>query len=82
MPLPPINTADLESAVTDAEGVEASVIAFINGFSQKITDAVTAALQADAAANQASIDAANGAISTVTDRVRAISSGLATAVTA
>ena len=82
MPLPPINTADLESAVTDAEGVEASVLAFINGFSQKITDAVTAALQADAAANQGSIDAANGAIAGVTTRVRAIASNLATAVNA
>lgn len=82
MALPPINTADLESAVTNAEGVEASVLAFISGFAQKITDAVTAALNADAAANQASVDAANAAIAGVTDRVKAVSSALAAAVTA
>lgn len=82
MALPPINTADLEKAVTDAEGVEASVVAFIQGFAQRIQDAVTAALNADAAANQASVDAANAAIASVTDRVTKMSGALSTAITA
>lgn len=82
MAIGPINTADLTSAVTEAEGVEASVLAFIQGFSDKIAKAVADALAADDAADQGSVDAANAAIAGVTDRVKAVSSALAAAVTA
>lgn len=81
MAIGPINTTDLTNAVTDAETAEASVIAFINGFSGQIAAAVAAALAADDAADQGSVDAANAAIKTVTDRVKAVSAGLAAAIT-
>lgn len=81
MAIGPINTTDLTQAVTDAEGVEASVIAFINGFSAQLQKAVADALAADDAADQGSVDAANAAIKQVTDRVKAVSAGLAAAVT-
>lgn len=80
--MPPINTADLEAAVTEAEGVDASVEAFISGFGAKMTQAVTDALNQDAAANQASVDAANAAIAAVTARVKASTATLAAGITA
>jgi hypothetical protein len=75
-----IDTSALEAAVTDAEGVQASVVAFIEGFSSKISDAVAAALAADDAADQGSVDSANAAIAGVTDRVKAVAAGLAAAI--
>lgn len=75
-----IDTAALEAAVTNAEGVEASVIAFIQGFSAQIQKAVADALAADAAANQGSVDAANAAIAAVTTRVTALAGNLGAAI--
>ncbi len=81
MPIGPINTADLTAAVTQAETAEASVIVFIQGFAAQTQAAVAAALTADAAANQGSVDAANAAIKGVTDRMIAVASGLSAAIT-
>lgn len=75
-----INTADLEAAVTEAEGVQASVVAFIEGFAAKIQTAVSEALAADDAADQGSVDAANAAVASVTDRVKAVAAGLSAAI--
>ncbi len=77
-----INTAELESAVTEAEGVEASVVAFIGGFADKIKAAVADALAADDAADQGSVDTANAAVDAVTARVKGIAAGLAAAINA
>jgi len=82
MAIGPINTADLESAVTEAEGEVTSVEVFIQGFSDKIKAAVEAALTADNAADQGSVDAANAAIAQVTARVKTASAALAAAITA
>lgn len=75
-----IDTTALEAAVTEAEGVQASVVAFIGGFSGEIAKAVADALAADDAADQGSVDAANLAIAGVTDRVKAVAAGLAAAI--
>lgn len=65
-----INIDALLAEVTRAKNVKDSVVAFVSGISQKIQDAVTTALTADNAADDASIKAANDAIAaTVTDLI-------------
>lgn len=76
-----IDTSALTQAVTDAIGVKDSVIAFIENVNTAMQDAVTAALEADKAANQASIDAATAAIQAETDRIMGVSAALSAAIT-
>lgn len=59
--------------VTATETVEKGAVALIDGFAAATTKAVTAALTADNAANQASITAATAAIEQ--ERVRFAASG-------
>lgn len=82
MAIGPIDTAALEAAVTEAEVGEASVEAFIQGVGDKIAAAVAAALTADNAADQGSVDAANTAIQATVDRLKANSAKLAAALAA
>lgn len=82
-----VNTAQLNQAIADltaqvakTEGTEASAGALIAGFSAQVAAAVQAALAADDAADQGSIDAANQAISAVTARFAAADDKLGAAV--
>ncbi len=72
----------LTAEVARTEGTEDSAGALINGFSAAVSAAVTKALTADAAANQASIDAANQAIADVTTRFVAADDKLGAAIAA
>lgn len=74
--------AALTAEVARTEGTEASAGALIAGFSTAISSAVTAALQADAAANATTVAAANQAISDVTARFSAADDKLGAAVAA
>ena len=69
MPDGTIDLTALLAEVTRAKTVADSVEAFILTIGPRISAAVTAALEADASADQASIDAANAAI---TEAVTAI----------
>ncbi len=71
----------LTTEVGDTETLDASVEAFIAGFAAQIQKAVADALTADAAANAASITAANQAIADVTARFTAARGPLAAAIT-
>lgn len=73
---------DLTTEVTRTEGTEESAGTLISGFSAAITKAVTDALTTDAAANDASIAAANKAIADVTARFVAADDKLGAAVAA
>ncbi len=75
-----IDTLTVEVART--EGTEDSAGVLIAGFSAAIAKAVTDALTADNAANQASIDAANQAIAAVTARFVAADDKLGAAIAA
>ncbi len=77
----PIDLSALTAQVAETEGIEASAVALIQGFSTKIQEAVAAALAADDAADQGSIDAANAAIAEVTARFKASAGALGAAVT-
>lgn len=72
----------LTAEVARTEGTEDSAAALINGFSAAIKSAVDAALTADAAANAASITAANQAIADVTARFVAADDKLGAAIVA
>jgi hypothetical protein len=78
----PVDLSGLIAAVTEAETVDASAVALIEGFAASVTAAVTAALQADDAADQGSIDAANTAIQGEVSRLVASKAKVATAITA
>lgn len=73
---------DVTSATAAVEGAKDSVITFINGSAAATAKAVTDALTADNAADDASIAVAVGAINTVRDRqlaaAQAITEALAT----
>ncbi len=71
---------DLTAQVAATEGTEASAVALINGFAAQVTTAVTAALQADDAADAGSITAASAAIAAVKDRFNASATALGAAV--
>ncbi len=77
-----VDTTALTQAVTDAEGVAASVVAFIQNVGASIQKAVADALAVDDAADQGSIDAANAAIKAEVDRIVAVKTQLAAAITA
>lgn len=77
-----IDLSGLTNQVAQTEGIEASATALINGFAAAITKAVTDALTADNAADQASVDAANAAIEAVRARFEASSKTLGDAVAA
>lgn len=76
----------LTAQVTTTEGVEASakaaIVGLLSGQADAIAAAVTAALQADDAADQGSIDAAVAAIPPVTQRFMDSAANLAAAVPA
>jgi len=72
----------LTDEVTATEAGNASTIVFIQGVGQRMSEAVTAALTADAAANQTTIDAANAAITDLTNRLVATASTVTTALAA
>lgn len=72
----------LTAQVTKTETVEAGASELIAGFSAAVAKAVTAALTADNAADQGSIDAANAAIADVTTRYQASSEKLGAAIVA
>ena len=83
----PVNTsafdaafASLTAQVAETETVSASAVALINGFATAITKAVTDALTADNAADQATIDAATAAIEGVRTRFAASEDALGAAV--
>jgi hypothetical protein len=64
-----VDLTGLIAAVSEAETVDASAVALIEGFAASVSAAVTAALEADASADQASIDAANAAIQGEVDKL-------------
>ncbi len=70
----------LTAQVANTETVEGSAEALIDGFSAQITKAVTDALTADNAADDASIAAAQQAINDVTARFTASAAKLGAAV--
>lgn len=72
----------LTQQVAQTEGVEASAVALIQNFAQQVQTAVAAALTADNAADQGSIDAANQAIQAVSARFQASGAALGAAVAA
>lgn len=82
MPAPNVNTADLVDAVKEADGVKNSVIAFISKIGARIQVAVDAALVADDAADQGSVDAANAAIADEVAKIKAVSAELGAAINA
>jgi len=75
-------TTALADQVSSTETGEASAVAFINGIASQIQAAVTAALTADNAADQNSINAANAAIAGVTARLNSSAAILAAALAA
>jgi uncharacterized coiled-coil protein SlyX len=83
----PVDVSKLNAAITAltaevarTEGTEDSAGKLITGFAAQLKQAVADALTADAAANQASIDAANSAIDAVTARFVAADDKLGAAV--
>lgn len=74
--------AALTAQVQATEGVEASAIALITGFSAQIAKAVADAIAADDAADKGTADAVAAAIKTVTDRFTKSGGDLGAAVTA
>jgi hypothetical protein len=85
----PANTSALDAAlaalttqVAETETVEASAVTLINGFAASVTAAVTAALEADNAADQTSIDAATAAIEATRARFAASEDALGAAIVA
>lgn len=74
--------ADLTDQVAVTETTEAGATTLINGFAASVTEAVTAALVADNAADDASVAKAQEAIATVKARFLASSTTLADAITA
>ena len=78
----PVDTSKLTEAVTRSTGVAASAISLISGIGERISAAVTAALEADENADQASIDAANAAIEAEVSKLNQSADELAAALTA
>jgi len=72
----------LTDQVARTEGTEESAGKLIAGFSEAVKKAVTDALNADAAANQGSVDAASSAIDQVTARFAAADDKLGAAIAA
>jgi hypothetical protein len=72
----------LTAQVTQTTTVEGSAVALLNGFAAQIQEKVQAALDADDAADQGSIQAAAAAIDGVTQQFVASATALGTAVVA
>ncbi len=81
MPAPVVNIQELIDAVDRAKSVKDSVLAFIAGVGPQIQAAVTAALQADDAADQGSVDVANAAIAAKVKELQDASTELSQAIT-
>ncbi len=75
-------TAELLTQVSETETVEASAKALIDGFADQVITALTAALEADANADNASIAAAIAAVRDVQTRLGASEDALGAAVLA
>lgn len=75
-----VDTTSLVTAVDRAVGVNASAEAFIRGIAAQIQAAVDAALAADDAADQGSIDAANAAIASEVTKLTGATDKLAAAL--
>jgi hypothetical protein len=73
---------DLTLEVAETEGVTESAVALIDGFAIQVTAAVEAALTADNAADQGSIDTSKAAIEAVRQRFAAAKDKLGAAVEA
>ncbi len=73
---------ELTAQAAATEGVEASAKVVIEGFADQVTAAVTAALQADNAADGASITAASAAIAGVKKRFMDSAAALGAAIPA
>lgn len=82
MAQPVINTDALVAEVTKAKGVTASVVTFIQGIGDTIAAKVKEALDADDAADQGSVDAANAAIASAVADLVANNAALANAIVA
>lgn len=85
----PINTTELDAAiaaltaqVAETETVEESATKLIEGFADAVTKAVSDALTADAAANEATVKAATDAITAVKTRFGQSEDKLGEAITA
>ncbi len=78
----PFDLTALTAAVEENEAVDAGAIVIINDIERRITEAVTAALTADRAANEESIRVANAAIATEVAKFRASSAKLSAALVA
>lgn len=74
--------ADLTAQAAQNTSLEGSATQIITGIAAAMTDAVTKALTADAAANQGSIDVAKTAISGVKDQFVGSAAPLAAAIAA
>jgi hypothetical protein len=81
MAAPNVDTATILAAVEKAKTVQASAIALINGFKDKVIAAVTAAIQADDEGDQGTVDAAVAAINAAASDLNTSSEALGTAVT-
>jgi len=82
MALPNLDLSQVTAAIERAKTVQASATALINGFAAQAAAAVTAALTADDAADQGSIDAAVAAINQTAADLNASSDQLGAAITA
>lgn len=76
----PVDLTALTAAVDRSVGLKASAATLIHEFANKIQEAVAAALAADDAADQGSIDAANAAIKEVESKLNLGSDQLAAAL--
>lgn len=79
---PNLDLSGVIAEVERAKGIQASAVALINGIGAKIAAAVTAALQADDAADQGSVDAAVAAVNEVVAGLKSSSDELGAAVAA
>lgn len=79
--MPGLDLTPLVDAVQKNKTVATSAIALIQGIGDRVTAAVTAALEADEHADQASIDAAQAAINGVVTELNASADELAAAIT-
>lgn len=77
-----LNLDALVAAVNENDTLDASAVTLIEGIAAKISEAVAAALAADDAADQGSVDAAQAAIDATVAQLVASNQKLATALVA
>ncbi len=82
MPPPVLNLDAVIAATERAVGLQDSATAFITNSGELVKEAVRAALEADDAADQGSIDAAMAAVNDVVSRLTGSSDRLAVALDA